>query len=176
MPPEHLLKKILERKRHEWDHPGTRPAVRENFLKMLACRTPALGWEVYASETEEKICYHTCKSRSCPSCGYRATLLWQEEQEAVLPEIPYGGVVFTMSNVPWRIFKQNRHLLHDLPAIGSRRDPAMGKGQIWLKCARLGGAPHLWWRLEIQYPSPHFGFCRRSPRVGRALGISCGIQ
>jgi hypothetical protein len=87
---------------------------------MLACRTPALGWEVFASETEEKICYHTCKSRFCPSCGYRATLLWLDEQAAVLPDIPYAGIVFTMPSALWPIFKQNRHLLHDLPALAAR--------------------------------------------------------
>jgi Transposase zinc-binding domain/Putative transposase/NHL repeat len=86
---------------------------------MIDCRTPALGWEVYASDTEEKRCYHTCKSRFCPSCGYRATLLWLEEQEADLPEIGYAGMVLTMPRSLWLIFQQNRHLLHDLPALGA---------------------------------------------------------
>jgi hypothetical protein len=114
-----LLKQILEATRHIWDRPETRPAVRENFKRMLDCRTPALGGEWYASETEERLFYHTCKSRFCPSCGYRATLLWQEEQDAVLPDIPYAGIVFTMPGVLWPIFKQNRHLLHDLAVLGA---------------------------------------------------------
>jgi hypothetical protein len=63
-----------------WDHDGTRPCVRENFKKMIECRTPALGWLLYASETEVRRVYFTCKVRSCPSCGYRATLQWQREQ------------------------------------------------------------------------------------------------
>jgi hypothetical protein len=45
MPKEHLLKQILEASREAWDRPDTRPAVRENFAKMIACRTPALGAE-----------------------------------------------------------------------------------------------------------------------------------
>jgi len=81
----------LEATRNTWEQPGTRPAVRKNFTAVLDCGTPALGWEVYASDTEEKYCYHTCKSRFCPSCGYRATLLWLEEQEASLPDVPYSG-------------------------------------------------------------------------------------
>jgi hypothetical protein len=43
------LKQILEATRHIWDRPETRPAVRENFKRMLDCRTPALGGEWYAS-------------------------------------------------------------------------------------------------------------------------------
>ncbi len=112
-----ILKQILEATREIWDRPETRPEVRENFTKILDCGTPALGWEVYASDTEEKRCYHTCKSRFCPSCGYRATLLWLREQEAFLPEISYAGMVFTMPRSLWLIFQQNRHLLHDLPAL-----------------------------------------------------------
>jgi len=115
-----LLRQILEDTKDVWDQPETRPAARENFARMLNCRTAALGGEVYVSPTgEKKVFYHTCKSRACPSCGYRATLLWQEEMRAALPDIGYAGVGFTMPNVLWPIFKQNRHLLHDLPALGA---------------------------------------------------------
>jgi Transposase zinc-binding domain/Putative transposase len=98
---------------------GQLTSVRKAFRAVLECGTAALGWEVYASDTEEKRCYHTCKSRFCPSCGYRATLLWLEEQEAALPDIPYTGVVFTMPRELWPVFKRNRHLLHDLPALAA---------------------------------------------------------
>src|SRR6266700_6935423 len=63
------LKQILGATRDYWDLAEIRPAVRKNFEKMTNCRTPALGAEVYASETEQKIVYHTCKSRTCPSLG-----------------------------------------------------------------------------------------------------------
>jgi Putative transposase/Transposase zinc-binding domain len=112
------MKKVLS-SRDLWDRPETRSAVRKNFAKMLDCGTPALGWDVYASDNEEKRCYHRCKSRFCASCGYRATLEWLEYQEAALPDIPYTGIVFTMPRELWRIFKRNRHLLHDLPVLGA---------------------------------------------------------
>jgi hypothetical protein len=114
-----LLKQILEATRDVWDRPGTRPAVRRSFAAVLDCGTRALGWEVYASDTEERRCYHRCKSRFCPSCGYRATLHWLEEQETALPDIPYAGIVLTMPRELWTIFKRNRHLLHDLPVLGA---------------------------------------------------------
>jgi hypothetical protein len=114
-----LLKKIWGMTRPVWDRPETRLAVRRNFAAVLDCGTPALGWEVFASATEEKCCYHTCKSRFCPSCGYRETLQWLTEQDAALPDIPYSGIVFTMPRELWAIFERNRHLLHDLPALGA---------------------------------------------------------
>lgn len=113
------LRKILSDARDLWDRPGVRDAVRESFNKVAVCRTDALGAEVFASDNEEKVCFHPCKSRSCPSCGHRATILWQREQWAALPDVPYRGVVFTMPNVLWPIFQKNRHLLHDLPALGA---------------------------------------------------------
>ena len=113
------LKEILLATRAHWDRTEIRPVVRENFDKMINCRTPALGAEVFASETEEKLVYHTCKSRSCPSCGQRATLLWQREQWSALPDVPYAGIGFTMPDVLWPIFRQNRQLLHDLPALAA---------------------------------------------------------
>jgi putative transposase/transposase-like zinc-binding protein len=114
------IKQILIDTRALWDHADYRPTVRENFTKIIDCKTAALGWQLYASDTETRRVYCTCKSRMCPSCGYRATLAWQREQWAQLPDVPYAGVVFTMPDVLWPIFKRNRHLLHDLPTIGAQ--------------------------------------------------------
>ena len=125
------LKQILMATRAHWDRPQVRAAVRENFDKIIDCQTPALGAEVFASGSEEKVVYHTCKSRSCPSCGQRATLLWQREQWSALPDIPYTGIGLTMPDVLWPIFQQNRQLLHDLPAL------AAAVLQQWVK-ARYG--------------------------------------
>ena len=86
---------------------------------MIGCRTLVLGAEVFASDFEKKIVPHTCKSRFCPSCGHLATELWQREQGADLPDIPYVGLVFTMPDVLWPIFQQNRHLHYDLPPLGA---------------------------------------------------------
>ena len=47
--------------------------------------TDPLGAEVFASDTEERIVYHTCKSRACPSCGQQATRVWQRDQCGSFP-------------------------------------------------------------------------------------------
>lgn len=122
-----LLKPILEATRNLWDRPETREPARRAFAAVIDCGTPALGWRVYASENEERRCYHRCRSRFCPSCGYRSTLDWLEGQEAALPDIPYSGIVFTMPRELWDVFQKNRHLLHDLPALGA------GVIQQWIR-------------------------------------------
>ena len=116
---DHKLRQILELTQDHWDHPAERAAVRDNFRKVRMCRTPALGGEVYASAAGEKVFYHTCKSKCCPSCGNRGTLLWQRDQWVTLPDVPFVGIVLTMPNVFWPVFQAHRHLQHDLPALGA---------------------------------------------------------
>jgi hypothetical protein len=114
------IKQILTDHRPLWDNAQTRPVVRENFQKVLDCRTMKLGAEVYASDSGERKSFpHTCKSRACSSCGQRATLTWQREVAARLPDIPFAGVNLTMPDVFWPILQRNRLLLDDLPAIGA---------------------------------------------------------
>jgi hypothetical protein len=114
------LRKILIATLHIWDIPDTREAVRKNFRKVIDCRTAALGGEIYASDKETLVVPHTCKSRSCPSCGHRATLLWQRDRWCDLFDIPYSMVTLTMPDVLWTVFRDNRDLLHDLPSIGAQ--------------------------------------------------------
>ena len=116
---EQPVKQILISTRGYWDRPETRAAVRRNFDQVTKCGTLALGAEVYASSLEEKIVPHTCKARPCPICGHRATIQWQREQWCALPDTPYVGIVLTMPDFLWPIFRQNRHLLHDLPNLGA---------------------------------------------------------
>jgi hypothetical protein len=128
---QHPLKQFLRLTRGQWDHPGTPVHVRETFVSILNCGTIALGAEVYASATELKLVYHTCKSRFCPSCGQRATDAWQEELEAILPDIPYVGMTLTIPEEFRPILQENRDLLHGIPAMAAEAI------QLWAK-ARYG--------------------------------------
>jgi hypothetical protein len=116
---EHPIKQILLETRAYWDHEGTPDHVRGNFLRVIECGTIALGAEIYASETESKLVFHTCKSRFCTSCGQRATEAWQEDLEAILPDVPYIGITLTMPMEFRTILQQNRHLLQCVPAMGA---------------------------------------------------------
>jgi Transposase zinc-binding domain/Putative transposase len=114
------LKTLLIQTRPHWDRVETRPAVRSGFAKALQCRTLALGAEVFASGTEEQVFCHTCKSRPCSSCGYRATVRWQRERWAALPDVPYKGITFTMPDVLWPLFRDNPHVTAALSALAAR--------------------------------------------------------
>jgi hypothetical protein len=114
------LKKILSQMRPYWDQNETRPEARWAFGKALQCRTPELGAEVYGSDAEERIFCHTCKSRSCSSCGHRATIQWQRDRWAALPDVPYKGITFTMPKELWPFFRDNPRLAKALPALAAK--------------------------------------------------------
>lgn len=128
---QHPIKELLCATPELWDHPGTPINTRENFSKIVACGTIALGAQVYSSGAETKVVYHTCKSKFCTSCGQRATEAWQRDLEAILPDIPYRGITLTMPCELWPILQQNRHLLSGVIAMGAEAI------QQWVK-ARFG--------------------------------------
>jgi len=113
------LKRILTQTRPYWDRDDTRPAVRKVLGSALQCRTRELGAEVYASENQELIHYHTCKSRACPSCGHRANVQWLRERWAALPDTLYKGITFTMPNQLWEVFRDNPLFANALPALAA---------------------------------------------------------
>jgi hypothetical protein len=114
------LKQILSLTREHWDRDETCPAVRWAFGRAMQCRTPVLGAEVYASEHEERIFNHTCKSRPCASCGHRGSLQWRRERRSALPNVPYKGITFTMPDVLWPIFRDNPALAKALPDLAAK--------------------------------------------------------
>jgi len=113
------LKKILTQASSYWDREEMSPTVRRVFAKALQCRTAELGAEVYSSENQELILYHTCKSRACPSCGYRANVQWLRERWAALPDALYKGITFTMPNQLWPLFRGNPPLVNALSALAA---------------------------------------------------------
>ena len=126
------LKQVLEMHRATWDRDDTRPAVREAFAKVVDCGTEALGAEVFASAGgEERVVYHTCKSRACPSCGHQATRAWQRDQWRELPDVPYAHVCLTMPDVLWPLF-QRKPTSPPWPShLGRAGLAAVGAAEIW---------------------------------------------
>jgi|HubBroStandDraft_2_1064218.scaffolds.fasta_scaffold13330_2 hypothetical protein len=116
---DHPLKQILSRTSYYWDRDETRSSAHRAFHKARQCRTPALGAEVFASPNQELILYHTCKSRACPSCGYRANVQWLRERWAALPDMRYKGITFTMPDLLWPFFRDNPALAKSLPALAA---------------------------------------------------------
>jgi hypothetical protein len=113
------LKKILTQTRPYWDRDEVSLKVRRAFAKATQCRTAELGAEVFASENQELTLWHTCKSRACPSCGYRANVQWLRERWAALPDALYKGITFTMPNQLWPLFRHNPPLAKALSALAA---------------------------------------------------------
>jgi hypothetical protein len=117
--PKQKISNLIRAYPHVWDHGGMRVVVRENFARVLACRR-ALGAEVFVSPNGEiRTVMHTCKSRACPSCGYWQTLRWMHEVATRFPDVPCSGIVFSMPDTFWEIFRTNRRLLPALADLGS---------------------------------------------------------
>jgi hypothetical protein len=121
----HPLRQILSKTRSHWDRDQAFPAARWAFGKALQCQTAELGAEIYVGEEDELVVYHTCKSRACPSCGYRANVQWLRERWAALPDAIYKGITFTMPDVLWPFFRDNPHLSQALPALAASVIQAM---------------------------------------------------
>jgi putative transposase/transposase-like zinc-binding protein len=116
---QHPLKKILRKTTKYWEREEVRPEVRKAFRAAVQCGTLKLGAEVYASENQERIVCHTCKLRGCTPCGHRATIQWQRERWAALPDVAYKGITFTMPKELWAVFRENRPLTDALPALAA---------------------------------------------------------
>lgn len=137
---KHPLKRILRESRGLWDLESTRPAVRSAFKKAIECGTAALGAEVYSSDVEERVVFHTCKGRACSSCGARATSRWQRERWAALPDVNYKGVTFTMPNVLWPFYRE-RKLMRLLPMLAAKTIEAWVRAKFGLKVGVIA-IPH----------------------------------
>ncbi len=75
-----------------------RPVERENINKVLACRTPLYGEHKYVCKEcgYSLVVPHSCKSRFCSVCGYKATEDWINNRFAFLFDCSYHHVVVTV--------------------------------------------------------------------------------
>jgi hypothetical protein len=154
------LKQILSQTRSHWDRDETRPAVRHAFGKALLCRTPALGAEIYASENQEKIVCHTCKGKGCPSCGHRATVTWQRERWAALPDVSYKGITFTMPDVLWQIFCNNPALARVLPVLAANVIQAYASARHGLQVGVISILHTFKWAVGVQLSCSYDDYVR----------------
>lgn len=111
-----------------------RPAIIFNIIKVLSCRTGLLGFHSFKCEPCDvvKKFPHTCKSRSCSSCGKKATDAWIEKASNTLPDTTWQHITFTMPGQIWPLFWVNRHLMNLLPAIAAGIIIALAKEKGFL--------------------------------------------
>jgi hypothetical protein len=115
------IQEILAETKSLWDVESTPLYVREAFRRVIACRTGSLGYSWRQLPNGKWIRRaNSCKSRVCPSCGWRATLEWVRSLKANLPDGVYQGISFSMPDVLWDVFWNNRELLKDVPTLGAQ--------------------------------------------------------
>ena len=138
------------------------PARQRQVLeRILACRTPALGGELFGCPdcAQFRYRYHSCNDRHCPLCGTTDADHWLEQrrQRLLLP-VPYFLVTFTVPD-PLRswirshpkvgydiLFDASAQALQDLADNPKRLGAQLG----------LLGILHTWSRTLIFHPHVHY--------------------
>jgi hypothetical protein len=90
-----------------------RKEVFENVFKIINCKE-GLGHSVYHCPNHpEYIKYipFTCKSRSCPSCGVKATNNWSDKINNSFPNKPVFHITYTIPDDLHKFFLNNRKYL-----------------------------------------------------------------
>jgi hypothetical protein len=129
--------------------------------KILACRTPALGGQLF----ECPACpgfdyrYHSCNDRHCPQCGQTDADAWLERQRArLLLPVPYFLVTFTVPEELRRLIRSHLRIGLDLLFAGSAQALQDLAGNPRRLGAQLGmlGVLHTWSRTLIFHPHVHY--------------------
>jgi len=136
------------------------PRQRTVLAKLLACRTPALGGQLYGCPAcgLYHYVYHSCNDRHCPQCGQTDTAEWLEAHRSLLVPAPYFLVTFT---VPEAL----RGWLRSHPKLGLKLlfdTSAQALQELAREPRRLGaslgllGVLHTWSRTLLYHPHVHY--------------------
>lgn len=134
---------------------------RKVLHKILSCRTPALGGEMYQCPNCPGFAYryHSCNDRHCPQCGQTDADDWLQRQRArLLLPTPYFLVTFTVPEELRRLIRSHQQITLDLLfalTSGALQDLA---GNPRLLGAQLGmlGVVHTWSRTLVFHPHIHY--------------------
>jgi len=128
MKKKYSIKQILTSNGNWWrfyeaNKAKIRPSILSCVVKLLSCRTMVRGYHQYRCEdsacTHIKRISHTCKGKGCSSCGKKATELWIEKQNGVLPDTEWQHITCAMPDVFWDFFWLNRNLLNEVGKIAA---------------------------------------------------------
>ncbi len=93
------------------------------IVKLLSCKHTIRGRHEYRCSNPEcshvKYVRHTCKCKACSSCGKKATEIWIQKQQQILPNTSWQHITFTMPSELWDFFWCNRQLLNFIGKIAA---------------------------------------------------------
>ena len=136
MRPKFTIKQILLSNQNWWrfyeNHQHRiRLAILICIVKLLTCRNTIRGYHEYRCSnpacTHVKQVPHTCKSKACSSCGKKATELWVEKQNNLLPNTSWQHITFTLPSELWDFFWYNRWLLNQIGLIAAHSVKALAR-------------------------------------------------
>src|SRR5208283_461899 len=68
----------------------------------------------------KKLIPFTCKCKACSSCGKKATEIWINKQNQILPNTSWQHITLTMPCELWDFFWYNRWLLNPVASIPAK--------------------------------------------------------
>ena len=91
-----------------------RDVVFRDVRRMMNCKTPALGGSLFKCPEcgNTKFVFHTCKSRFCNSCGIKYSKQRSLAIESKLIAGNHRHLVFTISDILWPLFLEDRSRLN----------------------------------------------------------------
>lgn len=135
------------------------PSHRRAVDDILACRTAALGGQVWHCERcdGEVFSYHSCRNRSCPKCHTAQTRQWLERRQAEMLPAPYFHIIVTVPAELREVLRANQRdgyaLLMQASAaaiIELARDPRYVGGTVGVLAVL-----HTWTQQLIFHPHVH---------------------
>ena len=129
--------------------------------KILACRSPALGGQLFQCPECPGFHYryHSCNDRHCPQCGQTDADAWlQRQQGRLLLPTPYFLLTFTVPEALRRFIRSHPQIALDLLfACSSQALQELARNPRRLG-AHLGmlGVLHTWSRTLIFHPHIHY--------------------
>jgi hypothetical protein len=146
------------RKRFGASMPGRH---RQVLQKILSCRTPALGGQLFQCPDCPGFAYrfHSCNDRHCPLCGQTDAAAWLERQQArLLLPVPYFLLTFTVPEELRRLIRSHLQIALDLffaVTAKALQDLAGNPRRLGAQLGMLG-ILHTWSRTLIFHPHIHY--------------------
>ena len=138
------------------------PARQHEVLqRILRCRTPALGGQLFACRDcgAHHYRYHSCNDRHCPLCGQTEADDWRARQESrLLLPTPYFLVTFTLPEPLRQWMRSHPKAGYDLlfqTSAQALQDLARNSKHLGGSLAMLG-ILHTWSRTLIYHPHIHY--------------------
>lgn len=134
---------------------------RQVLRKILSCRTPALGGQLFQCPdcADFAYRYHSCNDRHCPQCGQTDADAWLARQRArLLLPVPYFLVTFTVPEELRRFLRSHQQVALDLLFAASAQalqDLAANPRRLGAHLGMLG-VLHTWSRTLVYHPHVHY--------------------